>query len=136
MFLPRTFHVEALESMGQASLLPSQMMFELIGDSGCHIVITHPVLSFQTCNLTCRVEDPEDEPGFLERNPTWEDSLDSSIIVHHTKLENETKEGKLQTAMAAIAKADGGVIIGKHDTRAQKHWKNAYLSLKRLLVRH
>lgn len=111
-------------------------MFELSGDASSHIMITHLVLSFQTCHLICRVEDPEDEPGFLERNPTWEDSLDSSIIVHHTKLENETEQGKLQTAMAAIAKADGGVIIGKYDTRAQKHWKNAYLSLKRLLVSH
>lgn len=99
-------------------------------------MMTSLVLLFSICNLICRVEDPEDEPGFLERNPTWEDSLDSNIIVHHTKVENETEEGKLQTAMAAIAKADGGVIIGKHDTRAQKHWKIAYLSLKRLLVRH
>jgi hypothetical protein len=33
-----------------------------------------------------------------------------------------------------MANADGGVYVGAHQSVAQKRWKNAYLTLKRLLV--
>jgi len=50
------------------------------------------------------------------------------------KEEQESEEGKLQKAFEAMANADGGVFVTKHHTIAQKRWKNAYLTLKRLLV--
>lgn len=81
-----------------------------------------------------KAEDPEDEPGFLERNPTWEDSLEPTNLNETKKEEQETEHGKLQRAFAAMANADGGVTITKHTTVAAKRWKNAYLTLKRLLV--
>lgn len=81
-----------------------------------------------------KTEDPEDEPGFLERNPTWEDSLEPTNIIETINEEQETEHGKLQKAFEAMANADGGVYITPHDSIAQKRWKNAYLTLKRLLV--
>lgn len=84
--------------------------------------------------ISAKVEDPEDEPGFLERNPTWEDTLEPVSIGETIKEEQETEQGKLLKAFEAMANADGGVYVGAHHSIAQRRWKNAYLTLKRLLV--
>lgn len=93
------------------------------------------IIFFLMIKNRMKTEDPEDEPDFLERNPTWEDSLEP-INIHETiiKEEQETEQGKLQKAFEAMANADGGVYISVHDNIARKRWKNAYLTLKRLLV--
>ncbi|KAG0620088.1 hypothetical protein M758_4G188400, partial [Ceratodon purpureus] len=84
--------------------------------------------------ISTKTEDPEDEPGFLERNPTWEDTLEPINIGETIKEEQETEQNKLQKAFEAMANADGGVFVGAHHSIAQKRWKNAYLTLKRLLA--
>jgi hypothetical protein len=88
------------------------------------------------CWRAHRSQDPEDDPNFSTMNPTWEDSLDEGIVDEQGKLESNAKvqQAKLQNALNAIANANSGIFIGINDSIAARRWKNAYLTIKKLLV--
>ncbi len=83
-----------------------------------------------------RSQDPEDDPNFSKMNPSWEDSLEQNAIEGQGQLESNAnlQQVKLQNALDTMANASGGIVIYDSDSIATKRWKNAFLTIKKLLV--
>jgi len=83
-----------------------------------------------------RSQDPEDDPNFSKMNPSWEDSLEQNAIEGQGQVESNAslQQVKLQHALDIMANASGGIVIYGSDSIATKRWKNAFLTIKKLLV--
>ncbi|KAJ7564574.1 hypothetical protein O6H91_02G023500 [Diphasiastrum complanatum] len=83
--------------------------------------------------------DPEEEPDFAERNPTWEDALPPIHGVTEDLEIPSLRAGPSQissfpAALLPFAEILTGISINPSDSHAKQRWKNAYSSVKKELI--